>query len=491
MPPRAEKLPRLPPEIGSILAGQMARVDQYNFRRAIMSGLERVENLDAAAKAETPYHNVDSIPFLDHLARVPPVEELVRSLKLFNEYCMSFPQNIANIDPLIFIKNAPIRVVRRYRELVPLSFAQGVCSTFGRYDILKWQLDAQLDIDPLIVHNDVSPEALDSVYRSYSHKRNDYASLLARHLRLDALKLIQKRNEKMGQPSFLVAIADVNYTDNESKTIRTMQWLRDQGMPWTRQLFRSSLFQSLKIVQWINDSGYVWRFIDWWSVFHNLYPLNISVVHYLMDLEIEIPDVHAGNVSAEIDVWADRQKRRWKAQLESVEALQGARPHEFPVELLLQAPAQVVRLQLEHQEVTPEQCIIYDRYDLLTPEQLAAVHRISLLSEQANDLDKDTLVNIYNVGRGKDRNDFVAQLMAQGRVDVLENIDIPEDITIFRALYKNINTANTTIQWALSRGMQWGIYWIPENMRDDPIQKQLISLFRARGAHLPPSSVIV
>jgi len=180
-------------------------------------------------------------------------------------------------------------------------------------------------------------------------------------------------------------------------------------------------------------------------------------------------------VRDEINEWRNRQEQRWSEQLASVEKVEAARAHDFPVRLLLKAPADVVRYQLERQAVTPEELIAYSRFDLLTPQQLENVHEVGLRDDQAEAVDTDTLINMYTSIKGKPMNRFVVQLMAHGRVGVLMNIAVPDDINIFDAQYTDLDDARKTILWAQSKGMSWGA---APNVED----KVLRSLLKSFGA---------
>ena len=69
--------------------------------------------------------------------------------------------------------------------------------------------------------------------------------------------------------------------------------------------------------------------------------------------------------------------------------------------------------------------------------------------------------------------------MVHGRVDVLRNIHISRKRTIFDAFYKDLRKAKRTIEWALSKGMPWGVYEVPEDENGNP---DLVSYYKSMGA---------
>ena len=72
--------------------------------------------------------------------------------------------------------------------------------------------------------------------------------------------------------------------------------------------------------------------------------------------------------------------------------------------------------------------------------------------------------------------------MVHGRVDVLRNIRISRNLRIFDAFYKDLRKAKRTIEWALTRGMKWGVYEVPE---DEVENSDLVSYYKSIGAPIP------
>ena len=483
----AERLPPLPPEIGLVLREQLPLVDQVHLRRAIETAPPGVEGEDPS--------NALSLPFAGLLADEAPAAEYLRSVPLFREYMAAHPDFY---NPILLVKNAPVEVVILYCELwIPRPDLSPIpshayCTGWGRYDLGRLIYEpATQSMSPLVppefVHEEVTPEAIESVFRSYAPEhRNAYARLVAKAARVDALRFIHRKRHPLN-----VAVADVVSTTNEQATIQTMHWIREQGKPWKRdnQRFKPSIFRSLKVVQWLDRNGYPFDLYDWWVVFHRPLPPNMpqppnmDVVRFLFEKDIQIPNFHPDAILDAINIWWQRQQDRWKAQLASIDALQSARPHNFPREMVLRAPHVTARLVLQRQEIAPAFLLIFNRYDLLTPVQLEPFYQLDLRDDQAEALDKDTLVTIYNTARKHLARSFVTQLMVHGRVDVLRSIHISRNRTIFDAFYKDLGKAKRTIEWALSIGMPWGVYEVPEDEDGNP---DLVSYYKSKGAPIPP-----
>lgn len=345
-------------------------------------------------------------------------------------------------DQSMLAQRAPIEVIIQFYEWKHKLIEPSFIDLWDRCDIEKWQNERNGKFMPVKVpyriRQDLAPEAIDSIYRSFNNEQKQkYVVLIANYARLDALKFIQTKNEKMGRPRLDLVVTDVRSTfTGEKNTIETMKWIREQGCPWRRTLtyvpfspgpflpysqFCRPIFKSLTLVQWLDKNGLEFMPIDWFSVFDQHYPPNTQVVQFLLEKEIYMPTGwETYYVGDEYEYYKLRQEVHWKQQLSSIESLQQATPHDFPVHILLQAPADVIRFK--GQQVSLEDLIEYSRYDLLTPEQLANVHDIDLLDEQAKNLDALTLIKISRATHGIRNHRFIKKLMEHGHTDVLNFI---------------------------------------------------------------------
>lgn len=462
------ELPRLPAEIGLVLREHLPQLDQVHLRRAIESGRQH------------PDSNVHSLPFAHLLPERVDDAVYLRSVPLFLEFIA--PRPYIYDGPYLMLKNAPSEVVELYSQMPEKGGHMPyyhLCRAYGRYDLIKMIHDrtpAYPLVPPEIVHRDVVPEAIESVYRSYPpNHRTAYARLVAKAARVDALRFIHSQGHPVD-----VAVSDVvTITDT---TIQTMHWIRMHGKPWKTQQFDPSIFQSLRLVKWLDRNGYDFDMFDWYAVFHESVQPNRDVVTFLFEKDVQIPNYYnPSNVSDAIDTWRQRQHDKWRYQLATVDAFQSASPHIFPDNMVMRAPHDVARLVLQSQPIPPDTIVKFNRYDLLTPAQIERLDVDSIRDDQAEALDKETLIMIYESARPRLGADFFTQLMVHGRVDVLSSIPTPPYLKIFDAFYTDLSKAKRTITWARDKKMPWGAYFVPVDQKEN---SQLTAYYRSIGAPL-------
>lgn len=463
---RLETLPALPKEVGFVMAEAMTKLERFSFKNTI-------DNLAGNGKGK----NIDGLQtFADGLAVELTVEEHMRSVPSY----LAYRKDHLFLTPDPVLKNAPIEVVKLYCSQGH-EFEEPTLREYGRYDIIKWQKErggvwvASLTVpippapDNIVVHPEVSAEAIDSVYRStFSRRSNDAKVLYARHiafaLRIDAMKFITA--ERLD-----IYVGDMGLGPN---TIEAMAWARRNGKDWRRPgaTLNVDMYTSLEVIKWLDEHGCPWTYHDWWGVFSERFDTNFNVVNYLIEREVPITHLRPANVRDTIEQYYAAQIDRWKKQLSSLEHFNNVKtPHPFPTRLIMKAPTEVARLSI----TALNKRLTYNRYDLI--DDLQNVHAVLLNAQQAKDLSADTLYNIYNAIRNKDCAEFIISLMSHGRTDVLEKIG-PDDIirrgiTIFRGRYRNITDAERTCNWALRNGLPWGLR---------PVVDPLLYFFDLMGA---------
>lgn len=485
----AGALPQLHKEIGLGIADTMTKTERFNFRHAI----ERMQLHELANENPKMHPNLDLLAiFAEGIA---DTDKPIDPFKLAErEYMRSVPSFLAYkkvnkfISSLPVLTNAPIEVVKLYCDSEDKMFDEDTLTEYGRYDIIKWMKETQekewvpsIPADELfrpIIHPDLSPEAIDSVYRSTfstidTARMNNYARHIAYALRMDALQYITNKRHPLN-----IAVGDMGLDE----TMKAMAWALRMGKPWRHvgKTLNIDMYTSINTIKWLDEHGCPWDEFDWMGVFFEMNDTNFEVVKYLFEREVPIPEGHFPNVRRDtMREWYEKQLLRWKEQLSSLENYNNIEtPHNFSLSLLMKAPTEVARLQLQREPYTRQELLQYSRYDLVN--NVDDFHVVRIDAQQTIDLSGDTLFHIYDAVKDKNCFEFIITLMSHGRTDVLERMLIFNrrafnNISIFCGRYENITVAEKTIRWAMRNKIPWG----PRPLHSDPLLESLYTAMNA------------